>query len=69
MRLVSYNKKECISEYLSQLSLTSSDFLIQLYQTILDNYIVFKKQAQLSLCKLGPGTVLIFYKSIAPLQY
>ena len=27
------------------------------------------KQAQLRLCKLGLGTVLIFYKSLAPLQY
>ena len=27
------------------------------------------KQAQLRLCKLGPGTVLIFYMSLAPLQY
>ena len=25
-----------------------------------------QKQAQLRLCKLGPGTVLIFYKSLAP---
>ena len=25
-----------------------------------------RKQAQLRLCKLGPGTVLIFYKSFAP---
>ena len=27
------------------------------------------KQAQLRLCKLWSGTVLIFYKSLAPLQY
>ena len=25
-----------------------------------------RKQAQLRLCKLGPGTVLIFYKSLSP---
>ena len=25
-----------------------------------------EKQAQLRLCKLGPGTVLIFYKTLAP---
>ena len=27
------------------------------------------KQAQLRLCKLGPGTVCILYKSFALLQY
>ena len=27
---------------------------------------LFEEHAQLRLCKLGPGTVLIFYKSLAP---
>ena len=31
--------------------------------------VAVKKQAQLRLCKLGPGAVLIFYKPLAPLQY
>ena len=33
------------------------------------NMVPFVKQAQLRLCKLGPGAVLIFYMALAPLQY
>ena len=39
----------------------------QLNRSKVTNYKQKLKQAQLRLCKLGPGTVLFFYKSLAPI--
>ena len=57
-----YSREEKYSEYLYFLR-NLPNLLHKEKEKIIE---IVKKQAQLRLCKLGPGTVLIVYKSFAP---